>query len=72
MDELDKSLCFKFIAPLQESDSESTTFGCRAKNPDYCKNIGASGCAFVEVDHICRRPSNKWAGQYRKLRGEGK
>ena len=64
MDE--KSLRFKFTAPLQPGDTGSTTFGCRAKNPDYCKNVGLSGRAFIEPDHICCKPSNRWARQYRK------
>ena len=62
-----------FNAPLNEADKETQTYGCRANNPDICGNANLEGiCAFVNADHICRKPSNAWKKQYRKLKGETK
>lgn len=35
-----KELKIPFKAPLRPGDTEGTTFGCRANNPDICKNNG--------------------------------
>ena len=57
-----------FNSPLQEGDTEYTTVGCRANNPDICANNGLEGvCAFTSGDGICRRPSRAWKKQYEKL-----
>lgn len=65
----EKELKVNFNAPLSENDTENQTFGCRANNPDICGNAYLEGvCAFVTVDHICRKPSTAWKRQYKKLR----
>ena len=57
-----------FNAPLNEKDTEVTTFGCRQNNPDICVNNGFPGvCAFACADHICKKPSRAWKKQYQKL-----
>ena len=57
-----------FNSPLQVGDTEYTTVGCRANNPDICANNGLEGvCAFTSGDGICRRPSRAWKKQYEKL-----
>jgi hypothetical protein len=62
-----------FNAKLNEADTESQTYGCRANNPEICGNNGlASVCAFVSEDCICRRPSRAWKKQYKKLQGAQK
>ena len=64
----DKQLRIKFNAPLQSGDTETTTFGCRANNPDICANCYLEDvCAFCRVDHICVKPSAAWKKQYKKL-----
>lgn len=64
----DKELKIPFNAKLQVGDSETTTYGCRANNPDICANNSLEGiCAFVTDDYICKRPSRAWEKQYRKL-----
>lgn len=63
-----KDLNIPFNAPLHEQDTETTTFGCRANNPDICGNNGISNiCAFETEDHICYKPSRAWKKQYTKL-----
>lgn len=60
-----------FNAPLNESDTDTKTFGCRANNPDICGNNGLDGvCAFVRADGICQKPSRAWKKQYQKLLAE--
>lgn len=63
-----------FNAPLNEFDTEETTYGCRANNPDICNSNSLEGiCAFVCDDCICKRPSKAWKKQYQKLKtGEKK
>lgn len=57
--------------PLNNCDAESQTYGCRANNPDICKNCYVEGiCAFVTSDHICKSPSAKWKKYYASLREE--
>lgn len=57
-----------FNDPLQEGDTEYTTMGCRANNPDICANNCLEGiCAFTSEDGVCRRPSRAWKKQYIKL-----
>lgn len=58
-----------FSARLNEKDSETQTFGCRANNPDICRFYMLDGtCAFTRDDHICTKPSRSWKKQYRKLK----
>lgn len=58
-----------FSAPLNEEDTETQTYGCRANNPDICKNNGVEGvCAFASDDCICRNPSRAWKKKYNELR----
>lgn len=58
-------LHFSLKAPLNNFDSESQTYGCRANNPDICKHCYVDGiCAFTSDDHICKRPSAKWKKMY--------
>jgi hypothetical protein len=64
-----KELKVPFKAPLNEFDTESQTYGCRANNPDICANCYIEGvCAFVSEDKICRKPTNAWKKQYNKLK----
>ena len=66
-----KELRISFNAPLLEGDTEIQTYGCRANNPDICKNNGIEDiCAFESEDHICKTPSLAWKKQYLKLKGE--
>ncbi len=66
-----KELKIAFNAPLLEGDTESQTYGCRANNPDICKNNGIEDiCAFESKDYICKTPSRAWKKQYLKLKGE--
>ena len=66
-----KQLKIPFKAPLHEMDTEDQTFGCRANNPDICKNNGIDGiCAFTRTDCICKIPSKAWKRQYLKMKQE--
>ncbi len=61
-----------FKAPLQPGDTENTTAGCRANNPDICKNNGIQDiCAFEREDGVCQMPSKAWKKQFIKLSKEG-
>ena len=61
----EKEIRFSFNAPLNDLDTDNQTFGCRANNPDICANCYAPKiCAFVNEDHICRKPSRAWKKQY--------
>lgn len=67
-----KELRVVFSAPLNILDSENQTYGCRANNPDICKNNGISAvCAFERKDGICKCPSKAWKKQYFKLKEGG-
>lgn len=64
-----KELRVSFKAPLNELDTECSTFGCRANNPDICAFNQLNGvCAFVCDDKICKKPSKAWKKQYHKLK----
>lgn len=64
-------LRFSLKAPLNDGDAENQTFGCRANNPDICKNCYVDGvCAFSSTDNICKAPSTKWKKYYYQLKGE--
>ena len=64
-----KDLSIPFNAPLNPQDTELQTYGCRANNPDICKNNGVEGiCAFVCIDCICRTPSRAWKKKYNELK----
>ena len=59
-----------FNEPLRDGDKETQTFGCRANNPDICKNNEVQGiCAFVCEDKICKSPSRAWKRKYNELKG---
>ena len=43
-----------FNSPLNSKDTESTTYGCRANNPEICRFYMLDGtCAFVSDDQVC-------------------
>lgn len=62
-----------FKAPLNEQDTETQTYGCRANNnSDICANNELEGvCAFGTEDHICYKPYRAWKKQHEKLLKEG-
>ena len=65
----EKDLKIGFSAPLNENDTETQTYGCRANNADIWKNNGVEGiCAFVCIDCICRTPSRAWKKKYNELK----
>ena len=67
-----KNLRVGFRAPLKSGDTEETTVGCRANDPDICKNNGIPEvCAFQREDGICHMPSKAWKKQFQKLSAEG-
>ena len=49
-----------FSAELDDRDSEIQTYGCRANNPDICKNY--------MLENVCEQPSRSWKKQYLKLK----
>ena len=66
---IEKELRIPFSASLNEQDTETQTFGCRANNPDICSNNYLPGvCAFASDDCICKKPSRAWKKQYQKLK----
>lgn len=66
---IDKELRVAFSAYLNELDTETQTYGCRANNPDICANAYLPNvCAFASEDGICKRPSRAWKKQYSKLK----
>lgn len=66
-----KKLKVPFSAPLNDMDTETETFGCRANNADICANNSIPGlCAFASDDNICRKPSRAWKKQYQKLKNK--
>lgn len=65
----EKELKVPYNAPLNEQDTETQTYGCRANNPDICANNGLSEiCAFASKDGICRKPSRAWKKKYSALK----
>ena len=61
-------LRFSLTDNLNVQDTESQTYGCRANNPDLCKNCYVEGiCAFVNQDKICKKPSANWNKYYKIL-----
>lgn len=65
-----KKLKFSLKDRLNIGDTEYQTYGCRANNPDICKNCYVENiCAFASDDHICKSPSAKWKQYYKKLKG---
>ena len=67
---MNKGLKIAFKAPLNDLDTEEQTYGCRANNPEICRNNGISNVsAFERVDCICKQPSKAWKKQYLKLKG---
>lgn len=70
---MNNKLKIGFSSPLNKKDTENQTFGCRANNPDICKNNGVNGiCAFVNEDCICKQPSRAWKKKYNELKGKVK
>ena len=68
-----KILKFSLKDPLYSKDTETQTYGCRANNPDICKNCYIENvCAFTSEDNICKAPSAKWKKYYFKLKEETK
>lgn len=66
---MNNKLKIGFSEPLNELDTETQTYGCRANNPDICKNNGVDGvCAFVCSDCICKVPSRAWKKKYIELK----
>lgn len=66
-----KDLRVPFGAELNELDTETQTYGCRANNPDICANNSIPGiCAFSSDDCVCKKPSRAWKKKYRELKGE--
>ena len=64
-----KEIKIAFKAPLNGLDTVEQTYGCRANNPDICKNNGIPNvCAFEREDCICKQPSKAWKKQYLKLK----
>ena len=59
---------YKFNDPLNELDTEDTTFGCRAFQPDYCSDYGSEGCALTNGNGICFCPRKSWKKQFIKLK----
>lgn len=56
---------------LNIGDSEYQTYGCRANNPEICKNCYVENiCAFSSEDKICKAPSSKWKQYYERLKEE--
>lgn len=69
---MDNNLKIGFSEPLKEQDAESQTYGCRANNPNICKNNGVDEvCAFVRSDCICKIPSRAWKKKYNELKEIG-
>lgn len=64
-----KNLRYSLKAPLNDGDTATQTYGCRANNPDICKNCYVDGiCAFASADNICKNPSVKWKKYYMQLK----
>ena len=62
-------LRFSLKDPLNNGDTENQTFGCRASNPDICKNCYVPNvCAFTSDDKICKSPSAKWKKYFLQLK----
>lgn len=59
-------LKFDLETSLHESDSENQTYGCRHKDPEFCKHIDTESCAFKRKDEICKKPSISWKKYFSK------
>lgn len=65
----EKEFRFSLNDKLNVGDTENQTYGCRANNPDICKNCYVDNiCAFTSEDHICKSPSARWKKYYKKLK----
>ena len=64
---MSQKLRFKPSDPLNPQDTEKQTLGCRAFNPDICKNNCNDTCAFVREDSLCLTPPQRWDKKYREL-----
>ena len=68
----EKKYKFSIKEPLQNGDTENTTFGCRCNNPDICSNCGLPCCGLYNDTHICTKPSRAWKKIYmEKIKEEG-
>jgi len=66
---IEKNLHFPLNAPINAGDTATQTYGCRANNPDICKNCYVDNiCAFTSQDKICKAPSAKWRKYYLQLK----
>lgn len=71
MSNFPKELRFSLKAPLNNGDTENTTFGCRHTNPDICNACYLENvCAFCSKDKICKKPSAKWKKTFEILKEE--
>ena len=63
----EKELHIGFSAPISSLDTEEQTYGCRANNPQICRNAYMENiCAFVREDCICKKPSLAWKRYFKK------
>lgn len=60
-------LKFKTSDPLNKLDSEKQTYGCRHKDPEFCKFIDTDECAFKRIDETCKKPSSSWKKLFKSL-----
>jgi hypothetical protein len=58
--------------PLSDLDTELQTVGCRASNPNHCKNNSTEKkCAFVREDGLCLLPPKSWKKIFAELKAIG-
>ncbi|MBQ6887922.1 MAG: hypothetical protein IJN54_10460 [Lachnospiraceae bacterium] len=68
----EKKLRVSFSAPLNEKDTETQTYGCRANNPEIYANNAIQGiCAFTSEEGICKRLPRAWKKQFNLLKEGG-
>ena len=61
----------RFHLPLEPSDTETQTVGCRHTNATNCgKNSMEGVCAFARPDRMCLLPPMSWPKQFERLRTE--
>lgn len=64
---MNHKLKIKLDNPLNTLDSVSQTYGCRHKDPEFCKYIDTDECAFKRKDEICKKPSSSWKKSFKML-----
>ena len=58
--------------PLSDLDTELQTVGCRAFNPNHCKNNSTEKrCSFVREDGLCFLPPKSWKKIFAELKAIG-